>query len=58
MAALTFWKPGTLGPGSTLDRATTKEENLVSSAPISSAYSIQSQRERLPVFKHSKGDIV
>ncbi|THH20964.1 hypothetical protein EW146_g488 [Bondarzewia mesenterica] len=50
--SLQFWKPGTTGPGSALDRATANEENLVSSAPISSSLSIQALRERLPVFKH------
>lgn len=51
--ALQFWKPGTAGPGSTLDRATEAEENVVQSAPSSAAYSIQNARERLPIFKHS-----
>ncbi|KDQ59389.1 hypothetical protein JAAARDRAFT_32950 [Jaapia argillacea MUCL 33604] len=52
MASLTFWKPGTAGPGSTLDRATETEDQIVPSAPVSSALSIQAQRERLPIFKH------
>ncbi|KAI9056633.1 P-loop containing nucleoside triphosphate hydrolase protein [Trametes sanguinea] len=52
MASLQFWKPGTVGPGSNLDRATETEENVVSSAPISSALSLQAARERLPIFKH------
>ncbi|KAI0075808.1 hypothetical protein K474DRAFT_1355404 [Panus rudis PR-1116 ss-1] len=52
MSSLQFWKPGTAGPGSTLDRATETEDNVVPSAPLSSAYSIQSARERLPIFKH------
>jgi hypothetical protein len=50
--SLQFWKPGTVGPGSTLDRATETEESVVQSAPPSGAYSIQAQRERLPIFKH------
>ncbi|EGN98808.1 hypothetical protein SERLA73DRAFT_54848 [Serpula lacrymans var. lacrymans S7.3] len=50
--SLTFWKPGTAGPGSTLDRATESEGNVVQSAPNHSAYSIQAQRERLPIAKH------
>lgn len=53
MAGLQFWKPGTVGPGSNLDRATETEENVVQSAPISSLLSIQAARERLPIFKHS-----
>jgi hypothetical protein len=48
-----FWKPGTAGPGSHLDRATEVEGNVVPSAPVYSSLSIQSQRERLPIFKHS-----
>ncbi|RDB21186.1 putative ATP-dependent RNA helicase DHX35 [Hypsizygus marmoreus] len=50
--SLKFWKPGTAGPGSTLDRATEVEGNVVPSAPAYSSLSIQSQRERLPIFKH------
>ena len=54
MTTLQFWKPGTVAPGSTLDRATETEENIVPSGPITSSLGIQSQRERLPIFKHSK----
>ncbi|CCM06094.1 uncharacterized protein FIBRA_08341 [Fibroporia radiculosa] len=50
--SLQFWKPGTVGPGSSLDRATETEENVVPSAPISSSLSISAARERLPIFKH------
>ncbi|KAI0933716.1 hypothetical protein AcV5_005793 [Taiwanofungus camphoratus] len=52
MTSLQFWKPGTVGPGSTLDRATETEENVIQSAPLSTLLSIQSARERLPIFKH------
>ncbi|KAH9951416.1 P-loop containing nucleoside triphosphate hydrolase protein [Amylocystis lapponica] len=52
MTSLHFWKPGTTGPGSTLDRATETEGNVVQSAPISSLLSVQAARERLPIFKH------
>ena len=52
-STLQFWKPGTVGPGSTLDRATETEESVVSSAPLGAYVSIQSARERLPIFKHS-----
>ncbi|KAJ7184090.1 P-loop containing nucleoside triphosphate hydrolase protein [Mycena filopes] len=45
-----FWKPGTTAPGSSLDRETEGEGYAVSSAI--STLSIQSQRERLPIFKH------
>ncbi|KAJ7734918.1 P-loop containing nucleoside triphosphate hydrolase protein [Mycena maculata] len=48
--ALQFWKPGTTAPGSSLDRETEGEEYAVPSAI--SSLSIQSQRERLPIFKH------
>ncbi|KAG6813096.1 hypothetical protein H0H92_013950 [Tricholoma furcatifolium] len=44
--SLKFWKPGTAGPGSNLDRATELEGNVVQSAPT------YSHRERLPIFKH------
>ncbi|KAJ7070332.1 P-loop containing nucleoside triphosphate hydrolase protein [Mycena belliarum] len=48
--ALQFWKPGTTGPGSSLDRETDGEGYAIPSAI--SSLSIQSQRERLPIFKH------
>jgi len=47
--SLSFWKPGTVGPGSILDRASQVEENIVSSAPGSSFLSTQ---EQLPISKH------
>ncbi|KAJ3884503.1 P-loop containing nucleoside triphosphate hydrolase protein [Lentinula edodes] len=50
--SLKFWKPGTAGPGSSLDRDTQTEENIVQCAPAYSSLSIQSQRERLPIYKH------
>ncbi|KAG8851147.1 hypothetical protein FRB96_009488 [Tulasnella sp. 330] len=50
--ALQFWKPGTAAPGSSLDRASETEGNLVQSAPIATVGGIQGQRERLPIFKH------
>lgn len=49
---LQFWKPGTQRPGSSVDRDTETEGNIVPSAPASSALSIEAQRERLPIFKH------
>src|ERR1700722_18499393 len=49
---LTFWKPGTVGPGSTLDRAAEAGSGITISSSLSSL-SLQSQRERLPIFKHS-----
>ncbi|CAL1703848.1 unnamed protein product [Somion occarium] len=54
MSSLQFWKPGTVGPGSTLDRATEAEGSVISSAPIGAAVSIQAARERLPIFKHKE----
>ena len=48
-----FWKPGALGPGSLLDRASETEDVVLSSAPISTAFSLQAQRQKLPIFKHS-----
>ncbi|KAJ8592580.1 P-loop containing nucleoside triphosphate hydrolase protein [Rhizopogon salebrosus TDB-379] len=52
MSTLTFWKPGTAGPGSTLDRATEEEGNVVQSAPSHGSLSLEAQRERLPIWKH------
>ncbi|PIL23675.1 hypothetical protein GSI_13424 [Ganoderma sinense ZZ0214-1] len=51
MSGLQFWKPGTIGPGSTLDRATEAEENVIPSAP-SSSLSLQATRERLPIYQY------
>ncbi|ELU43905.1 pre-mRNA splicing factor [Rhizoctonia solani AG-1 IA] len=51
MSTMQFWKPGTTAPGSTLDRATQAEDNIIHSAPASSNLGIQAQRERLPIFK-------
>lgn len=50
---LQFWKPGTQRPGSSVDRDSEIEGNIVPSAPASGNLSIASQRERLPIFKHS-----
>ncbi|KAJ7632324.1 P-loop containing nucleoside triphosphate hydrolase protein [Roridomyces roridus] len=50
--SLQFWKPGTSAPGSSLDRET---DDLSIQPAVPSAVqglSIQSQRERLPIFKH------
>ncbi|KIJ69552.1 hypothetical protein HYDPIDRAFT_80977 [Hydnomerulius pinastri MD-312] len=53
MSSLTFWKPGTAAPGSSLDRATQEEGIVIQSNPQSySSLSIQAQRERLPITKH------
>ncbi|KAG2134011.1 P-loop containing nucleoside triphosphate hydrolase protein [Suillus cothurnatus] len=52
MSTLTFWKPGTAGPGSTLDRVTEEEGNVVQSAPSHGSLSIQAQRERLPIRQY------
>ncbi|KAJ2917598.1 hypothetical protein MD484_g2751, partial [Candolleomyces efflorescens] len=43
--SLTFWKPGTAGPGSTLDRVSDNEAIVVSAPP-------QESRDRLPIYKH------
>ncbi|KAF8515694.1 P-loop containing nucleoside triphosphate hydrolase protein [Hysterangium stoloniferum] len=51
-SSLQFWKPGTQGPGSSLDRATENEENIIHALPSLSSLGIQAQRERLPIFKH------
>ncbi|KAI5449470.1 hypothetical protein NCC49_004691 [Naganishia albida] len=60
MAPLQFWKPGTAGPGSSLDRESEAEGGLLLSIPIAadpqSRYaappSLTSQRTRLPIYKH------
>jgi len=54
--SLTFWKPGTAGPGSSLDRSSETEEleNIVPHALADPFSSIQSQRERLPIFNTDK----
>ena len=56
--ATAFWKPGTTGPGSNLDRASETEGGaILSSAPIdTSQLSLQAQRERLPIFKHRESN--
>lgn len=52
--ALQFWKPGTQGPGSSLDRASETEGHVIPSLSSGGQqYGIQDQRERLPIFKHS-----
>ncbi|KAF9233931.1 P-loop containing nucleoside triphosphate hydrolase protein [Melanogaster broomeanus] len=52
MSSLSFWKPGTTAPGSSLDRATQDEGTVIQSAPSQSSLSLQAQRERLPISKH------
>lgn len=44
-ATLQFWKPGTLGPGSSLDRTSGEDDGFIPSAAPSS-------RDRLPIAKH------
>ncbi|KAF8632461.1 hypothetical protein AX17_004830 [Amanita inopinata Kibby_2008] len=51
---LTFWKPGVSGPGSSLDRASEVEGNIVTAYPTSSGLSIQAQRQKLPIYKHKE----
>lgn len=52
-SSLQFWKPGTLGPGSSLDRTSGEDGGLLPSVIPPQAQSIQAQRERLPIAKHS-----
>jgi len=52
-STLQFWKPGTLGPGSSLDRTSGEDDGLIPSAVPPQAQSIQAQRDRLPIAKHS-----
>lgn len=50
--SLQFWKPGTLGPGSSLDRTSGEEDGILPSGIPPQALSIQAQRDRLPIAKH------
>ncbi|KAI9566552.1 P-loop containing nucleoside triphosphate hydrolase protein [Boletus coccyginus] len=53
MSSLSFWKPGTTAPGSSLDRLTQEQESVISSAPSDNiSFSLQAQRERLPITKY------
>ncbi|KAI0273863.1 P-loop containing nucleoside triphosphate hydrolase protein [Gloeopeniophorella convolvens] len=52
MSTLQFWKPGTLGPGSSLDRPSANDDAFVSPTRPSQALSVQAQRDRLPISKH------
>lgn len=54
MAPLQFWKPGTAGPGSTLDRESEAEFSLLPGAQYNAntSLSLSSQRTRLPIYKH------
>jgi ATP-dependent RNA helicase DDX35 len=54
---MAFWKPGTIAPGSDIDRETAVERDeldFISFNPLA-GLSLQQQRVRLPVFKISKG---
>ncbi|CAG8812853.1 43026_t:CDS:10, partial [Gigaspora margarita] len=50
---MAFWKPGTIAPGTSLDRETEKETNeaLVTFVDRGTSLSIQQQRKRLPIYK-------
>ncbi|CAG8737937.1 5613_t:CDS:10 [Cetraspora pellucida] len=50
---MAFWKPGTIAPGTNLDRETEKETNeaLVTFVDRGTSLSIQQQRKRLPIYK-------
>ena len=49
---MSFWKPGTTAPGSSLDRLSQEQESVISSAPPDNSISLQVQRERLPIAKY------
>ncbi|EAU88277.2 pre-mRNA splicing factor [Coprinopsis cinerea okayama7 len=51
MSQLTFWKPGAIAPGSSLDRVPENENPVLGSAPELSS-SPYDQRTRLPIYKH------
>ena len=47
-----FWKPGTLAPGSTIDRASETEGSLAAtSRNANSQLGLTGQRQRLPIYK-------
>lgn len=52
MSSLSFWKPGTAAPGSSLDRLTQEQESVIPSAPSDNSLPLQAQRERLPIAKY------
>jgi hypothetical protein len=54
MSSLSFWKPGTTAPGSSLDRLTQEQESVIPSAPSDNSLSLQAQRERLPIAKYRR----
>ncbi|KAG9318354.1 P-loop containing nucleoside triphosphate hydrolase protein [Chiua virens] len=52
MASLSFWRPGTVAPGSSLDRLTQEQEHVIPSAPSADSLLVQAQREHLPIAKY------
>lgn len=52
MSSLSFWKPGTAAPGSSLDRLGQEQESVIPSAPSDNSLSLQVHRERLPIAKY------
>lgn len=52
MPPIQFWKPGTVAPGSSLDREAEAEGSLALSSARSGNLSLDAQRKRLPIYKH------
>lgn len=52
MPPLQFWKPGTVAPGSSLDREAEAEGSLAVSSARAGNLSLEGQRKRLPIYKH------
>ncbi|KAH0830462.1 P-loop containing nucleoside triphosphate hydrolase protein [Lanmaoa asiatica] len=52
MSLMSFWKPGTVAPGSSLDRLTRDQDSVIPSAPSDNSLPLQAQRERLPIAKY------
>ncbi|BEJ09885.1 hypothetical protein CcaverHIS641_0608000 [Cutaneotrichosporon cavernicola] len=52
MPPLQFWKPGTVAPGSSLDRETEAEGALAISSARAGNLSLEGARQRLPIYKH------
>jgi len=58
---MAFWKPGTVAPGSLVDREAEKESEAVVVAFSDTSYatlSLLDQRKQLPVYKHRNASLL
>ena len=52
LVRMAFWKPGTVAPGSTIDRASEAEESVATTSLNKNAsLGLSMQRQRLPIYK-------